>query len=84
MTRVGNGFHSQFYDKARANSKIVLVALKANATRQLRQDGLWAHDFSPWVRKGSRRNLWNEQSVARAIEYVLYGQGDELPDFEDD
>src|SRR5688572_28840520 len=26
---------------ANRNSKLVLVALKANATRQLRQDGLW-------------------------------------------
>lgn len=63
------------------NSKLVLNALKANATRQLRQDGLWPHGFSPWARKGSRRNLWNEESVARAIDYVLFGQGDELPDF---
>jgi len=30
-----------------------------------------------------KRCLWNERSVARTIEYVLYGQGDELPDFED-
>lgn len=65
------------------NSKLVLVALKANATRQLREDGLWSHAFSPWARKGSRRNLWNERNVARAIEYVLYGQGDDLPDFDD-
>ena len=61
----------------------ILSALKANATRQLRQDGLWLHDFSPWAGKGSKRNLWNEQSVTRAVEYVLYGQGDELPDFDD-
>jgi len=26
--------------------------------------------------------LWNERSVAQAIEYVLNGQGDELPDFD--
>jgi REP element-mobilizing transposase RayT len=69
---------------ANRTSKLVLVALKANATRQLRQDGLRTHSFSPWARKGSRRNLWNERSVARAIEYVLYGQGDDLPDFDDD
>jgi REP element-mobilizing transposase RayT len=61
----------------------ILTALKANATRQLRQDSLWLHDFSPWAAKGSKRNLWNEQSVARAIAYVLYGQGDELPDFDE-
>jgi len=37
---------------------------------------------SPWAFKGSKRRLWNEQSVARAIDYVLYGQGDTLPDFD--
>ena len=61
----------------------VLNALKANATRQLRVDGLWAHCFSPWADKGSNRKLWNEESVSRAVDYVLYGQGDELPDFDD-
>ena len=68
-----------------ANSKAdqVLIAFKANATRQLREDGLWRHGFSPWARKGSKRKLWNEQSIARAINYVLYGQGDQLPDFDD-
>ena len=63
-------------------SKVVLAAFKANATRQLRKDGLWKESFSPWVRKGSRRKLWNEKSVANAIDYVLYGQGDDLPDFD--
>ena len=62
---------------------MVLNAFKANATRQLREDGLWSYPFSPWADKGSQRKLWNEQSVARAIDYVLYGQGDELPDFDD-
>jgi len=61
----------------------VLNALKANATRQLRVGGLWTHCFSPWADKGSLRWLWNEQSVTRAVDYVLYGQGDELPDFDD-
>jgi REP element-mobilizing transposase RayT len=63
--------------------ELVLIALKANATRQLREDGLWRYSFSPWARKGSKRKLWNERSVANAINYVLYGQGDELPDFDD-
>ena len=61
---------------------LVLNAFKANATRQLRQDGLWPYSFSPWADKGSKRRLWNEQSVARAIDYVLNGQGDDLPDFD--
>ena len=63
--------------------ELVLNAFKANATRQLREEHLWPHDFSPWADKGSKRRLWNERSVANAIDYVLYGQGDELPDFDE-
>ena len=61
---------------------LILTAFKANATRQLREDRLWLHPFSPWARKGSKIRLWNEQSVARAVDYVLNGQGDDLPDFD--
>jgi REP element-mobilizing transposase RayT len=61
-----------------------VTAFKANATRQMREDGCWVGDPSPWAEKGSKRYLWNERSIARAIDYVLYGQGDELPDFDDD
>jgi len=61
----------------------VLVAFKANATRELREQGFWCQPFSPWARKGSRRNLWNERSVAAAVDYVLNGQGNDLPDFDD-
>ena len=68
---------------ANRKPELVLNAFKANATRQSRQDGLWRHSFSPWADKGSKRRLWNEQSVARAIDYVLNGQGDDLPDFDE-
>jgi len=68
-----------------ANKKpeLVLNAFKANATRKLREAALWPHDFSPWAFKGSKRRLWNEKSVERAINYVLYGQGDDPPEFDD-
>jgi len=59
-----------------------LNALKPNATRQMRQDENWKPQYSPWVDKGSKRNLWNERSVAQAIDYVVNGQGDDLPDFD--
>ena len=62
---------------------IVLNAFKANATRKLREDQLWAHPFSPWADKGSKIKLWNERSVASAIDYVVNGQGDDLPKFDD-
>jgi hypothetical protein len=63
-------------------SEIVLNAFKANATRQMREDGCWQKSYSPWVDKGSRRNLWNERSVARALDYVINGQGEDLPEFD--
>ena len=62
---------------------VALNAFKANATRKMREDGCWHSELSPWVAKGSKRYLWNERSLARAIDYVLYGQGDDLPDFDD-
>jgi hypothetical protein len=30
-----------------------LIAFKAHATRQMRQDNCWRHDYSPWE-KGSK------------------------------
>lgn len=68
---------------ANRQPEIVLNAFKANATRELKESGFWRHPFSPWVRKGSKRRLWNERSIARAIDYVLFGQGEDLPDFDD-
>jgi len=68
---------------ANRKAQLVLNAFKANATRELRQNGLWAQSFSPWARRGSKRKLWNEQSIAKAIDYVLNGQGEDLPDFDD-
>jgi REP element-mobilizing transposase RayT len=43
--------------------KNALIALTANATRQLREDRLWLQEHSPWADKGSKRNLWNEKSI---------------------
>ena len=58
-----------------------LNAFKANATRKMREGGLWTSEKSPWADKGSKRYLWNERSVGLAIDYVVNGQGDELPNF---
>jgi len=62
--------------------EIALNAFKANATRKMREIGVWESNLSPWAAKGSKRYLWNERSVARAIDYVINGQGDDLPDFD--
>jgi REP element-mobilizing transposase RayT len=63
---------------ANCDPELILNAIKANATRQLREDQLWRHPFSPWADKGSKVWLWNERSVANAINYVLNGQGADL------
>jgi len=62
--------------------EIALNAFKANATRKMRESNCWKSDKSPWADKGSKRRLWNERSVELAIDYVINGQGDELPNFE--
>ena len=62
--------------------EFALNAFKANATRALRENGSWDASHSPWADKGSCRRLWNEQSIANAIEYVVSGQGGELPRFD--
>ncbi len=61
---------------------LVLNAIKANATRRMRENGSWISSKTPWAEKGSKRRLWNERHVHAAVEYVLFGQGDELPDFD--
>ena len=62
----------------------ILSAFKANATRQMRECGCWRYSYSPWSDHGSRRYLWTDRHVERAIDYVLNGQGEELPDFDDE
>ncbi|MDM7921765.1 MAG: transposase [Pyrinomonadaceae bacterium] len=64
------------------NGGKVMHALKSNATRCMRADNNWAEDFSPWADGGSKRYLWNENSVTQAVDYVLHRQGGELPEFE--
>ena len=65
-----------------ASSKAALNAFKAYATRHLRDKRLWTFSHSPWADKGSRRLIWNEESLLRAIDYVVNGQGGPLPDFD--
>jgi len=61
----------------------ILQAFQAYATRKLREAGLLPRNVKPWARHGSTPYLWKEKHVERAIDYVLNGQGDELPSFDD-
>src|SRR5205823_10119187 len=63
---------------ANCNPKTVLVALKANATRAMREAGCWRSELSPWAQRGSKRYLWTEEELANAIAYVVEEQGEPL------
>ena len=60
----------------------ILNALKANATRQMRQDGHWPHPHTPWADGGSRRYIWTEFQLEQAREYVISGQDGPIPEFD--
>ena len=60
----------------------ILNAFKSYSTRALRNAGVLEPEVKPWARHGSTIYLWKERNVAKAMEYVLLGQGDELPSFD--
>jgi REP element-mobilizing transposase RayT len=73
--------HGHAVVSAQCSPNIILNAFKANATRELRKAGLAGAEAYVWSRGGSTRYLWKPHSLQRSIEYTLYGQGDDLPDF---
>ena len=60
---------------ASCNPEIVLRALKANATRKMREVGCWMSNRTPWAENGSKRWLWTYNQLEAAIAYVVDGQG---------
>jgi REP element-mobilizing transposase RayT len=69
---------------AMQDPELVLNAFKSYATRKLRRAKLMPVKVKPWVRHGSTVYLWKEKDVAKAIEYVMLGQGDDLFRLDDD
>jgi REP element-mobilizing transposase RayT len=62
----------------------VLETFKAYSTRALRRARLLAAEVTPWIRHGSTIYLWKEKDVAKAIEYVMLGQGNDLFKLDDE
>jgi REP element-mobilizing transposase RayT len=58
----------------------ILRDFKAYSTRALRSSGLWVFDHSPWADGGSKRYLWSDESIGNACDYVVKGQGKDLPE----
>jgi REP element-mobilizing transposase RayT len=75
--------HAHTVVSAACDPEPVMDAFKSYSTRALRGAGLLPVSVKPWVRHGSTRYLWKERHVEKAVDYVLYGQGDELPPFDD-
>jgi|SRR5215813_1927284 len=75
-----NHFHAVV--SAQSKPEPIANAFKSYSTRRLRESGLISNEVRPWARGRSRRYLWKPKHVTRAINYVLYEQGD-IPDFED-
>ena len=63
--------------------ELILNAFKANATSKMVAASVWQSGVKPWSRHGSTRYLWTEKSLERAIDYVINGQGDALPNFDE-
>ncbi len=57
-------------------------AFKAYATKALRTAQLVDDDSKVWSRHGSTRYLWTEEHISTAVDYVVNGQGGELPRFD--
>lgn len=68
---------------AQVKPKLIIEAFKSYATRHLRGKNLVDKQTRVWTRGRSRRYLWKPRYVALAVEYVLYGQGDIIPDILD-
>jgi hypothetical protein len=68
--------HAHAVVSAMCEPEPILDAFKSYATRALRRAGLLNGRIKPWARHGSTIYLWKERDVAKAIEYVLLGQGD--------
>jgi REP element-mobilizing transposase RayT len=72
--------HIHLVITAKGRPDVILAALKANATRELRARDLWTEDGSPWSKSGSKKYLWTEASMWEACNYVNNRQGVDLTD----
>lgn len=67
----------------RAKPERLVDAFKAAATKRLREEKLFPKELQIWSRGRSRLYVWKPRHVVKAVEYVLYGQGDVPFEIED-
>ena len=71
--------HLHVVVSANERPEVVMQALKANATRSLREQTGLPRAQKVWARHGSSRYLWHAQDVEAARDYTLNRQGPDLP-----
>ena len=76
--------HAHSVVTAMQKPETVLSAFKSYSTRALRRASLITPTCKLWARHGSTLYLWKEQDVAKAVAYVVFGQGDELFKLDDE
>ena len=74
--------HIHLVVSASAKPERMMDSFKAYSTKALRSAGLAGSDRRIWSRHGSTRYLWTEEHGSTAVDYVVNGQGDQLPEFE--
>jgi len=60
----------------------MMDSFKAYSTKALRAANRIGFNDKPWSRHGSTRYLWTERHIQLAVEYVVNGQGGDLPEFD--
>jgi REP element-mobilizing transposase RayT len=64
--------------EAEVDPETVLNAFKCRASFRLNRSGLDKTSPRRWTKGGSKRRLWTDEDVNRAVEYVLYEQGEPM------
>jgi REP element-mobilizing transposase RayT len=70
--------HVHIAVKTNCKPEIAMSSFKSYATRRLRKENLFVTNEKIWSRHGGTKYLWTENHIESAMDYVLYGQGDDF------
>lgn len=74
--------HVHLVVSANQKPEPMMNSFKSYATRRLKSEGLAVESGGVWSRHGSTRYLWTDDHIHSAVEYVVNGQGGDLPAFD--
>lgn len=59
----------------------IMTTLKSYITRRFRENLKISSETKICSRHGSTKYLWTDEHIEKAVDYVINGQGDDLPNF---